>query len=46
MIKKLLLKLNSYHKLPVRHGVSRYVFETAKRLKKEYQADLDYLQEH
>ncbi len=46
MIKKLLHKLKSYYKIPVRHGVSQYVFETAKRLKEEYQADLDYLQEH
>ena len=33
-------------KLPVRQGVSQYVLETAKRLKKEYQADLDYLEKH
>ncbi len=39
-------KLKVHHKIPVRHGVSQYVLDTAKRLKKEYQSDLDYLQEH
>jgi hypothetical protein len=39
-------KLKAHHKIPVRHGVSQYVLETAKRLKEEYQTDLDYLQEH
>ena len=39
-------KLKVQHKIPVRHGVSQYVLETAKRLKDEYQTDLDYLQEH
>lgn len=39
-------KLKVHHKIPVRQGVSQYVLEAAKRLKEEYQADLDYLQEH
>lgn len=46
MIKKLLHKLKAHHKIPVRHGVSQHVLEIAKRLKEEYQTDLDYLQEH
>jgi hypothetical protein len=32
-------------RIPIRHGVSQRVIEAAKRLKKEYQADLDYLQD-
>ena len=33
-------------KIPARQGVSQYVLETARRLKEEYQADLDYLEKH
>lgn len=33
-------------RMPIRRGVSLHVLEIAKRLKKEYQTDLDYLQDH